>query len=256
MVQCFSPVVYRYSIESLEVKCPKCRLRYDADVPDKASTVTCVCPRCGTPFLFRIDRTPAGDDLPASADETEDESEEDGVALQSDGDPTEDVLRREGWGDEFLRRQRHERRRIASRRRRRRRRLLLVLSVAVTAFVLFFVANIIGGGNDYDDSDRGKRTESLSDTAAIGRAESPLEPVPEWVKGSWKRQTRFYDIFLDVTESTITERIGDRSISGTYECRGGAIIASFGDTVRFSYKIDRDVRAIDCGDGLIMTKIR
>ena len=39
----------------MQVKCPKCRLRYDTSVPAGVQEVSCVCPRCGTPFTFLTD---------------------------------------------------------------------------------------------------------------------------------------------------------------------------------------------------------
>ena len=37
-------------MENISVKCPKCRLVFDVEVPAGAMTVDCVCPRCGMPF--------------------------------------------------------------------------------------------------------------------------------------------------------------------------------------------------------------
>ena len=45
----------------MEVKCPKCRFRYDTPVSSGVNEVACVCPRCGTPFTFSVTE---GDERP------------------------------------------------------------------------------------------------------------------------------------------------------------------------------------------------
>lgn len=49
----------------MQVKCPKCRLRYDTSVPAGVQEVSCVCPRCGTPFTF-LTNEDASDELDSS----------------------------------------------------------------------------------------------------------------------------------------------------------------------------------------------
>ena len=39
----------------MQVKCPKCRLRYETNIPFGMTEVSCVCPRCGTPFTHLVD---------------------------------------------------------------------------------------------------------------------------------------------------------------------------------------------------------
>ena len=36
----------------MEIKCPKCRFRFEEDIPDFINEHSCVCPRCGTPFAY------------------------------------------------------------------------------------------------------------------------------------------------------------------------------------------------------------
>ena len=38
----------------MEIKCPKCRFRYDTPVSSGMTEVACVCPRCGTPFTYAV----------------------------------------------------------------------------------------------------------------------------------------------------------------------------------------------------------
>ena len=38
----------------MQVKCPKCRFRYDTPVAAGITEIACVCPRCGTPFAHTI----------------------------------------------------------------------------------------------------------------------------------------------------------------------------------------------------------
>ena len=39
----------------IEVKCPKCRFRFDTEVHRGATEVTTACPRCGFPFSHILD---------------------------------------------------------------------------------------------------------------------------------------------------------------------------------------------------------
>lgn len=38
----------------MNVKCPKCRFKYDTQVAPGIQEVACVCPRCGTPFTYVV----------------------------------------------------------------------------------------------------------------------------------------------------------------------------------------------------------
>ena len=38
----------------MEVKCPKCRFKYDTAVAPGITELACVCPRCGTPFSYVV----------------------------------------------------------------------------------------------------------------------------------------------------------------------------------------------------------
>lgn len=37
----------------MEAKCPKCRYKFNVEVPNGITEISCVCPRCGTPFIFK-----------------------------------------------------------------------------------------------------------------------------------------------------------------------------------------------------------
>lgn len=240
----------------MEVKCPKCRLRYDADIPERASAATCVCPRCGTPFLCHIDKTPDDNDVVAVPDGADSETKKSDSTPQVGSDLVAEVRKRAEWGDAFVLKQKKERQRREEQNRRRRRRIVLILSVVTAVFALFFVANIIGGTNEYDDEEARNSAEELFDSIASDAALPPVQPAPEWIKGTWKARSRFYDISLDIADDAITERAGSRAISGTYEYRGTAIVALYSDSVRFVYKVDNTRRRIDCGEGFVMSKAR
>lgn len=47
----------------MEVKCPKCRLRFDVAVPHGFTEVQCNCPRCGTPFTYKTEGKEEAEDL-------------------------------------------------------------------------------------------------------------------------------------------------------------------------------------------------
>ena len=48
----------------MEIKCPKCRFRFEVDCPQGVRTLSCVCPRCGTPFAHEL---PTDDEATAAA---------------------------------------------------------------------------------------------------------------------------------------------------------------------------------------------
>ena len=37
----------------MEIKCPKCRFKFEEDIAFGITEKACVCPRCGTPFIFK-----------------------------------------------------------------------------------------------------------------------------------------------------------------------------------------------------------
>ena len=39
----------------MEIKCPKCRFRYEEQETPGITEMACVCPRCGTPFIHKIE---------------------------------------------------------------------------------------------------------------------------------------------------------------------------------------------------------
>ena len=39
----------------IEVKCPKCRFRFDTEVHRGTTEITTACPRCGFPFSYVLD---------------------------------------------------------------------------------------------------------------------------------------------------------------------------------------------------------
>lgn len=57
----------------MEVKCPRCRYRFDMHKSPGVTTLQCFCPRCGQPFSYDIDTPPAsGDGYPKSGTPTSD----------------------------------------------------------------------------------------------------------------------------------------------------------------------------------------
>ena len=40
----------------IEVKCPKCRFRFDTEVHRGATEITTACPRCGFPLPLRAEQ--------------------------------------------------------------------------------------------------------------------------------------------------------------------------------------------------------
>lgn len=56
----------------MEVKCPKCRYRYDTPVASGENEVACVCPRCGVPFTLSMTvkyKMQEGGEVPSNAAE-------------------------------------------------------------------------------------------------------------------------------------------------------------------------------------------
>lgn len=57
----------------MEVKCPRCRYRFDMHKSPGVTMLQCFCPRCGQPFSYDIDTPPAsGDGYPKSGTPTSD----------------------------------------------------------------------------------------------------------------------------------------------------------------------------------------
>lgn len=57
----------------MQVKCPKCRLRFDVPAPEGITEVQCNCPRCGTPFTYIATNPAADHQSPAATEKKEEE---------------------------------------------------------------------------------------------------------------------------------------------------------------------------------------
>lgn len=70
----------------MQVKCPKCRFRYDITAPSGMSEIACVCPRCGQPFTYLMEDAADQQTEPSTSnqDAVVEESTSDVPAAQTD----------------------------------------------------------------------------------------------------------------------------------------------------------------------------
>ena len=250
-------------MNEVEVKCPKCRFRYDVAVSAGMNEVACVCPRCGTPFTFAVTE---GDDRTVQQPEngeTRPETQEN-VRVKVPPLPQEPDRRQESQATSGGRQ--------ASQtpppftkpnpmptspyspnyKRKNNGCLRNCLTVFIVSFVVlvFFVRNcneehsfgseILQKNEFYDDS----ATESRPETAEIN-GETP----PHWLEGTWRAETSYGVVNISIRGNQIRELLPDGEINrGTFYYKKDRLYCDFGEESLIMLKLNQKKQIIYYGD--------
>lgn len=263
----------------MEIKCPKCKYRFEEDIQSYETEHSCVCPRCGTPFMYSAHAeaesggvqdegathqdsrqetaAPSHDeaqaspvsDKSASAEQPEAYSARTSLELRS---------RDYRFGESPYHRRSHRRQRL-------RRQRLMLAAVAVVLFIIgiSYIANKVSTDPNaaafenasYSDYGKENEVDSLSELFN-DTEEGEAEPAPQWIQGRWVAHTDLYDIEIEISGNNITETEGGKSCAGTFMCKNQKLVCTYGENNIFIYRLDANARTIDCGDGIIMRKVR
>ncbi len=276
----------------MQVKCPKCRFRYDITAPSGMTEIACVCPRCGLPFTYlmenaadeRPERSPSGKDA-AGGGATGDAlaaragtstgthaAGEMGSSTESPAGSPENL----SWQRADARPDRPDgayRPTVSgtfNKQNRKRRRpfrsclflffvILLVLALAVRSCRKLAHTGRLDGPalTDYPPYYHHAKTHDAPDSQADADPFEETHPgkAPSWIQGTWTYETEYGVIKLTVNGKKITESIGGKTVSGTFRYENRRLVCDFGDPDNITfYRLDTDRQQIDAGDGMLMEK--
>lgn len=224
----------------MEVKCPKCRFRYDIPVSSGVNEVACVCPRCGMPFTFAVDdgveRAVNQSEIDLTQPEMPDnarvnvppipqatERRQESPAMedqkQSSQVPpfvTPDSYKRNPYSPDYKRRNNG------------------CLRNCLLTFIVSFVVLVFFVRNCYEDHSYGSdvidRNELYDDSADSQMAEFGQETPPHWLEGSWRVEEDYGVVNVAIRGNQIREVLPDGEINrGTFIYKKGNLYCDFGE---------------------------
>lgn len=250
------------------LKCPKCRFSFEETVSPYVNELSCVCPRCGTPFTYSRPASDAPEISPeqaagavpspnvstAASERTEGQPHTNRSTAEEHPSPTpvqqDFQVQTHGQGRRKEHNDKYFYRLVAA----------LVCSLAVVVVLIVFgvgrILNARNGSPVFDDTPQAN--ESLVDTTALTVVDIDRiapESVPEWIYGRWTGTTRYFEIELTISaDGTIVEAEDGRSAQGTYIVNAGRLVCRFPENTTMVYRINESTKAIDAGDGIKLGK--
>lgn len=276
----------------MQVKCPKCRFRYDITAPSGMTEIACVCPRCGQPFTYLMEDAADEQAEPSTSDQ--DAAEEGAVsdvpAAQTDTPTdtsavgaTRTTTKRPAGSSENLSWQRMNTPRdnavrknhspmtgIANEQNQKRGGffrscfflffvILLILVLSVRSCWKSARTDRLDSSSLADDNTE-YRLDQEHDVPSSHAEVDPFEEVhpgkaPSWIQGIWTYGTDYGVIKLTINDKKITESIGDETVSGTFYYENRRLVCDFGDPNNITvYRLDTERQQIDAGNGMLMEK--
>ena len=276
----------------MQVKCPKCRFRYDITAPSGMSEIACVCPRCGQPFTYFMEDAADQQTEPSTSnqDAVVEESTSDVPAAQTDTPTctsavgaTRTTTKRPAGSSENLSWQRMNTPRDNAVRKnhspmtgngneQNQKRggffrscfflffvILLVLVLTVRSCWKSARTDRLDSSSLADDNTE-YRLDSEHDVPSSHAEVDPFEEIhpgkaPSWIQGTWTYGTDYGVIKLTINDKKITESIGDETVSGTFYYENRRLVCDFGDPNNITiYRLDTERQQIDAGNGMLMEK--
>lgn len=276
----------------MQVKCPKCRFRYDITAPNGMSEIACVCPRCGQPFTYLMEDATNEQTEPSTSDQDaadEVAASDAGVAHTGTSTGTRAVgevgtsTERPARRLENLDWQRpdahsagvagaYHRPMTGTGNEQIQKRggffrscfflffvILLVLVLTVRSCWKSARTNRLDRSSLADDNTE-YRLDQEHDTPSSHAEVDPFEEVhpgkaPSWIQGTWTYGTDYGVIKLTINDKKITESIGDETVSGTFYYENRQLVCDFGDPNNITiYRLDTERQQIDAGNGMLMEK--
>lgn len=253
----------------MQVKCPKCRLRYETNIPFGMTEVSCVCPRCGTPFTHLVDSQQEEDSV-GEFDRTErvynQQTPTDspkGGALDN-GETSSDTpadrtsTTSHSSSSEILDWQKPN----ASTASKPSRPSFVTGKATPTqqqkqqghfytscTFIFFVVLIMVVfsirscwksaktheyNGASLSETTMGVPSQDDNLTAVQDESVDPYDEIhpgkaPSWIQGNWKFTTEYGDILLSIHGNKITESIDGEKSSGTFYYENRKLVCDFGD---------------------------
>lgn len=256
-----------------EIKCPKCRFRYDTDLSTGLSEISCVCPRCGTPFNYTIVDNRSTDihqkEL-LSKQITEDTLNDDiqiheTNAMSSQEENQADVSERKnytshtGFQSPYMPIKNTDI--MRNRQNRNYTRYFIILLIVAFVVSVFMIRSCnrkkyYSGQMLSDDIEivKGQEDDNFTYTPTTNDADASSVRSPRWLQGNWLVYTDYGIISLRIHNNKIAETSGGRTSCGTFAYEKGRLICNFGDGQTMYYKLNESMQCIDAGNGMWMKK--
>lgn len=238
----------RKARREMEIKCPKCRFRYDTPVSSGMTEVACVCPRCGTPFTYAVSDDSNTEQKVAEGawqqPATQDEDRTGNMVpksrntLPSDSSdafsPRDD---RNKGADKTIISQNQLRPTIPLGSHRQHspklggclRNCLLAFLGTIVILSFLIVRNC--------HSDHSYTSEMIEETGGADADELTVDelasigsvPCPSWLKGTWRVETEYGVVNITIYGNRIVELFNGEETRGTFRYNDGTLYCNFGD---------------------------
>lgn len=272
----------------MNVKCPKCRFRFDVNASPGMSELQCNCPRCGMPFTYVVDDDA---DMPDNVGRKEEVLSENTSASVYFQDEAPQTNRREEepvhakhssnvmpppvpppYTSSSEPRFFQDPRKILGTppppmpepKPSRTYGCLKGCAMIFTGLLLVFVFIIYQcePSKSYT-ADALEISEDAESSSSLGAASGEVpafdrrlgaEKPPSWIQGRWHVDTDYGGITLVIHKDRITEISGGQMCHGTFKYQNNHLYCVFGKKNVFVYRLIEDRRQIDAGAGLPMKK--
>ena len=274
----------------MQVKCPKCRFRYDVPVTPGAKELACVCQRCGTPFTYVMTEeeqqsvhqeavsgvgggsasnahnqpsaSSGGSNNTVSSyggsngeGNTSSSNPAGGYNGGSNGQRPYGMGQGRGGVQAPL---------VPPRRKGGCMRNCFVIFLVILAIIAFTVRTCVFDhsftSDDLQDDDTEMTIDgqNSSDMSRISD-DSPFaginaEKAPKWLEGNWAVTTRNGSITITIRGNKIAESSNGQHSSGTFIYERGKLHCDFRDGEDNVRRVDEQNHRIDAGDGAWMHK--
>jgi hypothetical protein len=270
----------------MQVRCPKCRFKFDMYAAPGIKELSCVCPRCGTPFVYTVPdvdgkdvaederMNPVGDEAePAEVDQTETSYQSPQLSNHEDTDKdTSSEEHIPEFVNPYTSQDNHEEQKnntpspFGVKPRIHQRGMIPIIVFVILLVIAFFAMRSCFTDKSYTSdsvynngvSDNDEDTDESVDSSATKDDFTEIHPskAPRWIQGKWTVATDYGSIDVTIRGDHIYETSGGETSRGKYYYENGKLNCDYGDGSVIIYQLDESRRLIDAGDGLFMHKVK
>ena len=270
----------------MEIKCPKCRFKYDMYAAPGIRELACVCPRCGTPFTYTIPDDAvrhAGDKVSENSfvdGESQDAEQLNVNHLAINGksanekplNATQKAVNHEvtrelpsAGAPQMERTLLGEPPAYEAKPQRKGCFTRVIFILIVFLIIIFSTIRSCRSDKSYIAEDIYTSTTSAEDSdastiVADSSSKDPFteihpEKAPKWIQGTWSVETDFGSITVKINGDRISETSDGETAHGRFYYEASRLNCDYGDGSIIIYKLDETRRLIDAGDGMFMHRV-
>ena len=224
----------------MEVKCPKCRFRYDTPVSSGVNEVACVCPRCGVPFTFAVGESPKdpqkwNDDIPAPQTEQATVAAEPQPAnnARETASPTKEspsATTPPPFIPSITSRRSGNRAFQPERKDRGCLRNCLLVFIVTFVVAVFFIRNCSETHSYTSELFHDK--EDTVEVTELDAAKADSDTPPHWLEGTWRLETEYGVVVVTIRGNKIVEQLPHGEMNrGTFILKKGKLYCDYGDEI-------------------------